>query len=265
MGFRDKQPSMVVGNTLCLAMAPFFIAEPSVPLRAAYFLACAMFNAGFANKLQNELTANKKREFDLQFLTDWKGWRDSLPEAERKQLLNAWVGRAGAMLRFTLADQVLTVTSAGKSLGKVLAAPMASFNALKQMVAETNQYVQGQRKQLPDAMLNALPEQERVSVMLAYVGGLPILFLGGSLPAVNALGTKFFGASSLLANASLFVVGAHKNDWVGKALMVGIPLKVLGNAFLETNLGYGLEAVGHAPTSLYYADQYNQKKPDAAH
>jgi hypothetical protein len=98
--------------------------------------------------------------------------------------------------------------------------------------------------------------KSRIAAMLTYAGTLPIVLLNTRIPDI---GNKFIpqllkGGAMLTANLSLFTLALNRDDWKGRAPLLGVPLSVIGNAKANNDFFVGIGQIGEAMNNLFFSD-----------
>ncbi|MEW5821944.1 MAG: hypothetical protein AB1782_17250 [Cyanobacteriota bacterium] len=246
MGSKFNQPSILLGGLGVLGCAPIMVIDPSIPLRGALCVFLATFFSGFANKIRNDFElkpGDTPREFDLSFLKEGKSWKGALTNRYEAQ---QFASKTYDMMKFVAKDQVMLLTSAGRAVDQ----------SVKKLF--------GIRKELPDFMtLKPSSEQRRISSMLVYAGGLPLLAYGGSIEALTPIANALIGAGFSTGNLGMFAIGNKQEDSTRPALLIGVPLKFIGDFMITKDYGFGLSQMGSASHNYYVAVQ-NKKMANKA-
>lgn len=244
MGMKSNQPSILLGGLGVLGCSPLMVIDPSIAMRGALNIALATFFSGFSNKIRNEnelKPGEKPREFDLSFLKDKKLWsaafRDKVKTGELSdKLLDT--------AKFIVQDQVLLLTTAKKAVDQ----------SVKKLF--------GIRKELPDFMtLKPSSDQRQISSMLVFAGGIPLLVFGGSVESLTPIANALTGTGFATGNLGMFALGRKQTDSTRPALLIGVPLKLIGDFLQTTDWGFGLSRMGSSSHNYYIAMQNKDKKP----
>ena len=243
MGLKTNQPSALLGGLGVGVCAPLMVVDPSIPLRGALCASLATFFSGFANKIKNDFElkpGEEPREYNLNFLKEAKNWKGALTN---KTEAKKFASNSFDMLKFIAKDQVLLLTSAGKAVDQ----------SVKKLF--------GIRKELPEFMtIKPSSEQRRITSMLVYSGGLPLLFFGGNVESITMVAEKLIGAGFGLGNIGMFALGYNQKDSTRPALLIGCPLKLIGDFMVTKDYGFGLSQMGSASHNYYIASQNKTKK-----
>lgn len=244
MGMKSNQPSIVLGGLGILGCAPIMILDPSIAMRGAINISLATFFSGFANKIKNDnelKPGEKPREYDLSYLKDKELWKSAFKDSVKSKELNSkLLGTA----KFIVQDQVLLLTNAKKAVDQ----------SVKRLF--------GIRKELPEFMtLKPSSDQRKISSMLVFAGGIPLLVFGGSVESLVPVANALTGAGFATGNLGMFALGKKQTDSTKPALLIGVPLKLMGDFFQTTDWGFGLSRMGSASHNYYIAMQNKDKKP----
>lgn len=261
LGYVSKQPSMVLSSVCNVITTPFLLVDPSISIRTAMWFFTGPWLSGFANKVQNERSLNPdhvNREMDMAPLINMKALRKTLKPEEKATplaLSKAWLRESGKMLRFVGEDQVILVKSIYQSAAQVVQNRKSIHTQTRQSMQELSDYLKGTQKEVP-AFIQPSALKNQIGAMLLYIGTVPILVLGGSSSEVNSVCTKLISTGILAANTSLFATGLIGKD---KNLIVGIPLSVVGNAYMQTDGGMGVAQIGTAAIQNYFRKEVVKK------
>lgn len=267
LGLVSKQPSMALCSLISMSMAPLLLVDPSITVRSAMIFFAAPWLSGMGNKLNNEFNLKPgelPREREMAPLFRLKALREKIirqhPEKAKSPLtfrdwLGAWTTEAGETLKFVLDDQVLMLKNVGGAMGHLASSPSQLKAEARKNLEETLAFLKNQRKELPD-FLKPSATQNHVGAMLIYLGSVPMLFLGGPESMVTEVCTKLTAAGGGVSDISLFMTALQQRD---KMLLVGIPLRNIGSAWMHTDLGTGATLVGRTMVQQYFVKQVQEK------
>jgi hypothetical protein len=248
LGMTYKQPSMVLASLGGMAICPFLIMDPSVSVRTAMMLLGAPWLAGMANRFRNESSPNTPvplepdlLEYDLTWLwkpDELKAWAKAENIHGNTGLL--WGHYAAHGVGMVLKDQVRLFDSVGHGFGQLFKKKSPKQNETPSTVNEST------------SLLTNSELHSRLGGVFYVLGGVPMLFLGGDAPLVNAIGSKLIGAAGFLGDSALFVKAVREKD--GK-LLLGIPVRNLGGAWFHTDLGAGVSYVGRSIVQQHFRQE----------
>ncbi|MBY0404270.1 MAG: hypothetical protein K2X66_10255 [Cyanobacteria bacterium] len=267
LGKVSKQPSMVVSSVASLITVPLLLIDPSVTIRTAMWFFTAQWLCGFANKAKNEYElkpGEKPREMDMSALFSIEELKKKSGKTAWNDLSVAWGHEAWQTLKFTAVDQVLIVKDTYQSTKNLFKNKKNSPSITLPLTPEqvqalppgTNKEIKAPEK--PLSKIRPTSIQNHLGAMLLYLGSTPILFLGGSHPQVIEICTKLIAGGILSANSSLFSTALRDKN---KTLLVGLPLSVLGNAWMHTDMGMGVSQLGSSAIQEYFRQEVEKKSP----
>lgn len=251
LGYVYKQPGMVLASMASMMCAPLLMVDPSITLRSAMLLFGGPWLAGMGNRVKNEYSLEKgeaPREFDMAPLIDRKALEQLASGGKPMGLggrIKSWLGHSGRMVRFVAGDQVVMVKSLATSFTQIRSKEKRKAEEEKRRNLAS---ISGQMEQSL-AQLKPSSTQNYVGAMLTYVGSVPMLFVGGSMPAVTEICTKLNALGGLCADSSLLMTAIKEKE---KWLLVGIPMRVAGNAFMHTDIGTGVNLIGRVAVQNYF-------------
>lgn len=232
---KEKQPSMLLSSLSWGALSPIMMFDSSINLRGALLVSYALFYSGFANKIKNEYElkeGEKPRTFDLDFLKDKKVWGNAIKSKKEAAELGQKLCDMG---KFVVQDQVMVLGSTTKSCKQIL------------------DKVIGNRKELPDFVTTKpSADNRKITSMLSYAGGIPLMMFGGSVEALTPIANALAGTGMFADAIGMFTIGSAQKNSSKQALLIGIPIRVLGD-FAQTNdFMYGLRTLGGASCEYYF-------------
>lgn len=254
LGFVSKQPSMVLSSIANLVTVPFLLVDPSITVRTAMWLFTGPWLAGFANKVHNDFKrkpGEEVLEFDMAPLVKLSALREKASTHGDKNLAKTWLREAKHMFQFAGNDQVRIVKDTSSAFIQGVTQPKAVLEGTRKSLREVYDFMKGRRKETPDA-LQPNPMQNQLGAMLLYSGSIPILLLGGDSGIVTETCTKLAAAGFLSANTALFATAIQEKE---NMLAVALPLSVVGNAFMHTDIGMGTSQVATAGIQDYFRKQ----------
>lgn len=257
MGYVSKQPGMFMSSFSNIAMVPALLMFPdSFAVKAAVALSTAPWLTGYANIYRNQFRlkpGEKLREFDMAPLFSNEALKKQV-RPDGTEMTTAEVAKARAqyswdMMKFIGQDQVLIgkdiaesaveATAYGKEFAKN---PKEKLQSGAKELGDAYRFIRGKTTEAPE-ILKPSVFQNQCAAFLLYAGSLPILFLVGSVDAVNMAGKTMFTAGSALANLPMWAVGFNKKD---QNLILGIPLMTAGTFTMDTTGGMGVMRLGEA-------------------
>jgi hypothetical protein len=263
LGVHAKQPSMALAAVGSMIASPLLVVDPSLSVRAAMLFFAGPWLAGMGNKIQNEFNAAQGgedfRSHDIRPLLSWKALRAKHqvmaqdPEANPSPLalLKLWGQEAGHSLRFVAGDQWLLLKNTGRLAGQTVLAPRQTYQGIRDGAQGLKDFLKGHRADLPEA-IQPSATQSHVGAMLVYSGSVPLLFVGGPETAVAEVCTKLAALGGAVAESALWLTAVQQRD---KMLLVGIPLRTGGSAWMHTDAGMGVSLLGRAMVQQYFRHQ----------
>lgn len=253
-GVNSKQPgivlhSVIAGGIGAVIGALTLLNRGSVGTRVKGLLslAYAPLFAGFANKIDTDFksSADKKgRQMNVDFTTDMNSYVNifSLGEKGNKVRKNF-----ADFMKFSVIDMKNSFITSGESVIKVL--------------KQGKDYIFGGRKELPD-IISMKPTRESMSLAsaLAVLGSIPKVIMGSKLnnKACN-VADFMIGAGFLFDSLAMMSVANANNDDRKLPMLIGGPMRIVGDFRQESNLFYGLRTVGGAAFEYYYALMNKEK------
>lgn len=263
LGVHARQPSMALAAVGSMIASPLLVVDPSLSVRAAMLFFAGPWLAGMGNKIQNEFNAAQGREdfrsHDIKPLLSLKALRAKHqamaqdPEADPSTLalLKLWGQEAGQSLSFIVGDQWLLLKNTGRLAGRTILAPRQTCQGLREGARGLKDFLKGNRTDLPEA-IQPSATQSHVGAMLVYSGSVPLLFVGGPETAVAEVCTKLAALGGAVAESALWLTAVQQRD---KMLLVGIPLRTGGSAWMHTDAGMGVSLLGRAMVQQYFRHQ----------
>ncbi|MBY0405938.1 MAG: hypothetical protein K2X66_18695 [Cyanobacteria bacterium] len=275
LGYRYQQPSMVLAALSNMIASPILMIQPSVSLRAAMLLMGGPWMLGFANHVRNTLAQKEEgpgggvrnttiRQYDMAPLISrhalQKSLLETLPQGTSlsvRQEILGWLTQAAGMVKFSVVDHGQMVNDLGQGLKKRLwgtPEPPQNPQSPPQTIPNTPEAIPVDGKIVPS------PMQNQLGAFLMYAGSIPMLVLSGESVWVNEICTKLIAAGSLASDSSLFFSAVHEKN---KALMVGIPLRNLGGAFMHTDIGMGVNLLGRSVVQDHFRKEIIRPKEES--
>jgi hypothetical protein len=247
---------MVVSSLCNMMTTPLLMVDPTLSARFAMWLFTGPWLAGYANKVRNDFylkPGEAPRAFDMTPLISAQALRQKagLPATDGlASLAGAWMKEAGRALRFVGTDQVLLVTDSARTVGKWFRPqkPPPPDPSLEPKTSGLGSWMQ------PSIT------QNQVGAMLMYIGSVPVLVMGGQPNAVTDVCTKLLAAGILSANTSLFSTALKQKE---PTLLVGVPLSVVGMAFVDTTVGMGLSQLSTGIIQNYFRNEFHKTTQQA--
>jgi hypothetical protein len=210
-------------------------------MKGLLMLTYAPLFAGFANKIHNEFKAKGEkdvRKMKLDFLFDKKTYINSFKsgqdgEKSRENLFN--------IVKFTAQDQV----NAFKT----------GVSAVKDTFKQGIDYIMRKRKDVPD-IFTLQPTKESMSLATSsiVVGALAKVLFAGKLGKWGKRTADFFIGAGLIFDSLGMMTLAKANDDSRKLpMLVGGPMRIIGDFGHENNYLFGLRTLGGAAFEYYYA------------
>jgi hypothetical protein len=286
LGYRYQQPSMVLAALSNMIASPILMIQPSVSLRAAMLLMGGPWMLGFANHVRNTLAQKEEgrgeggvtnsniRQFDMAPLISRQALQKSLLEAlpqgtplSVRQEILGWLTQAAGMVKFSVVDHGQMVRDLGQGLKKrvwgtpeSIQNPQSPLQSIPKNPGEIPLEAKEAAKEENQGKIVPSPIQNQLGAFLMYAGSIPMLVLSGESVWVNEICTKLIAAGSLASDSSLFFSAVHEKN---KALMVGIPLRNLGGAFMHTDIGMGVNLLGRSVVQDHFRKEIIRPKEDS--
>lgn len=240
----QKQPSMAASALLQAGVSPFLYLNQNISTLGVLYTAYALFFAGFANDVYNnheKPEGAQPREMDLKPLFSPKALKALVgDESDPKlmQLAKTWSHHVGDVTGFFVKDQLRVA----KSL-----VPFVHKGKVKKPNDENLSLFQRVTK--PTSRSN------EITSALMYAGGVPLMFVSGPQSKVAQVATKLYTAGQLTESTSFLAIGKEESGIKAKALLVGVPLTLVGNAIINSNvdMGAGLSMIGLSTILNYLA------------
>lgn len=257
-GVRQKQPSMTLGSLIQTATLPLLVIDPTIPVRAAFFAAAALFTSGLSNKIKNDYASSETtgfREWDLEPLWNAKQLSD-LTQSDPS--LKSWLNYLKNTTGFVVEDQKNLVLTSATMAKNLLQHPTTPYKNMRQFLKDWHQ-----AEQKSTVLPKPNHQLMKLGAMLTYAGSVPILFLAGRSDLIQQVGSALIASGTLTNNSTLFMLGASESGLHHKSLMVGIPLNVAGTAFMANDIGMGVSLLGGAGISNYFAHLAHTQSPSS--
>lgn len=236
-GVTTQQPSMIAAGALQVIPAAMMVGAKSNATKAMAFnlwtLLAAVWTVGFANDMANKHHSKHQEPTRAYDMTTFKSVFDTQSQAPISQRLGTLAKEGAKMSAFIAGDHV----HLAKSLLNGTSAPTSLKGLFEPSTAIS-----------------------RASVLLTYAGALPLLVKGLKNPNLlvhsrlaNVCDGLKMGALAL-ANLSYVNLALHRQDWKGRAPLLGVPLTVIGTSTAHNNRLIGMSQLGEGLNSLFFSD-----------
>ncbi|HSA06856.1 MAG TPA: hypothetical protein P5556_06730 [Candidatus Gastranaerophilales bacterium] len=240
-GIISEQPGTVLSSYLWLAASPLMLkGNLGVRTKAFLDLGYAPTFAGFANEINNSYSEaeNKKiRKMDLNYMFNKNTYLKAFSsDQEGKEIRK----KLSSFAKFCMQDQV----NALKTLGV----------AFKDTIGQSINFFKGERKKLPD-VLSTKPSKESMSLgsILMIAGSMPKLLKGNKLGKSKLkFADILIGAGLLFESLGMMSLANAKEDSRRAALLIGGPMRIIGDFRHENPFMYGLRTFGGSSFEYYY-------------
>jgi|GEM_PF-3143093 len=247
-GVNAQQPGIVLHSVLAGALGGalgaltlFDRGGVGTRVKGLLSLLYAPLFAGFANKIDTDFykfDKIQKRKMNVDFTTDPKTYVNIFApgnegNSSRKKFLE--------FIKFCTVDIKNSFVTSGKSIVKTL--------------KQGKDYITRNRKELPD-LISMKPTRESMSLAcsLAILGSLPKVIMGSKLGGKKAAAADLvIGAGFLFDSLGMMSVAKTNDDVRKLPMMIGGPMRILGDFGQEKNFLYGLRTLGGAAFEYYYA------------
>lgn len=258
-GINSQQPGIVLHSAIAGILGTgigllSLIGKGGVGTRTKGWLSLmyAPLFAGFANKIGNDFYSedNKhNRKMNIEFMTEGKTYENLFATNDkgkelRKKFWDSFV--------FSLEDMKLAFSSISQTAVK-------AFN-------QTRDYLAGKRKEKPEiASIKPSRESMWLGSSLIVLGSLPkVLFgnrlgTGGKWSKLGWAADIIIGAGFVFDTLGMMSVANANNDSRKIPMMIGGPMRMIGDFRQEENLFYGLRTFGGAAIEYYYALMNKEK------
>ncbi len=240
-GIKSEQPGMVLASAMWLAATPFMImGKLGTRTRAFLDIAYAPVFAGFANQINNDFGTDKdkkQKKMNLEYLFDRESYLNVLsPGQAGRETRAKWFD----FMKFCVTDQVTAVKTVAKS---IVDTTKQSFNVLT-----------GKREDLPD-IFSIKPSKESMSFGSLFIlaGTIPKLYLGKKIKGKKEfIADILIGAGFLFESLGMMSLANTKDDSRRIAMLIGGPMRIIGDFRHENPFMYGLRTLGGSSFEYYW-------------
>ncbi len=208
--------------------------------------------AGFANKIGNDFyskDSKQTRKMDINFMTEKSTYENFFSVNKKGKELRK---KFWDSFLFSLDDMKLAFNSIGRTMLKTF--------------KQTGDYITQKRKELPE-IISIKPSRESMWLgsSLIVLGSLPKVLFGSMLGkngkwSKAGLGADFMiGAGFLFDTLGMMSVANANDDSRKIPMLIGGPMRIIGDFRQEENLFYGLRTIGGAAIEYYYALMNKEK------
>jgi len=244
-GIVSGQPNMILGNLVQTGAAGILAFSKSKAVQnlatSLEMLLGGLYTVGFANELKNKdpnTPASEIRKYDMSHLKSLFRPGNPLTWTQRAK---GTAQELGHMTAFAATDHVLLVKNV--------------VNALRQAgTAQTSQVTPREKAEQWVKAPSALKSQ--IAALFFYMGSLPIVFLTRRNPKIGEkkVIVALKGLGMIIANAAPFAIALNRDDFRGKAPLVGVPMAVLGMANSKNPFYVGLGHLGESFNDVFFSD-----------
>ncbi len=247
-GINSQQPGMVLHSVLAGALGVVSLMKNvNTRVKGLLSLAYAPLFAGFANKINNEFNASpsaKSRKMDIDFIIKTDSYVNLFSIGEKgKKIRKKFLD----FMKFSLVDMKNGFT--------------ASAQAVLKTLEQSKNYITRQRKELPD-IISLKPTKETMSLActLAILGSVPKVILGDRMGGKTGRVADFLiGAGFLFDSLAMMSMAKANDDDRKLPMLLGAPMRIIGDFRQENNFFYGLRTIGGAAFEYYYALMNKEK------
>jgi len=241
---KNKQASMYLASWFWIIMSLFMFVDLPPQLKGALMANYALFYAGFATKVHNEYEAKdgeKLEEVDLSSLASLQAIKTILSSREGLKKLGKLCGKI-----------CLAIIDDHKEVLKAVP------KAVVQLIA----FAKRERKEIPDflQLTNPTSSNRRITSGLVYAGSIPLILFGENIKIITTIANFLIGMGMVTDSLGMLSIGLKKKGSLKIALILGVPLRLVGD-FAQTNpFFYGLRTLGGSSFEYYFAMENKTNK-----
>lgn len=252
-GVNAQQPGIVLHSVVAGGLGVLgMMRNINTRFKGLLSLVYAPLFAGFANKIHNEFGESpdkQTRKMNVDFTTNADFYKNIFAFGENGKDAR---GKLVDFIKFSLDDMKNGLITSGESLVKTF--------------KQTKNYITGKREDLPD-LISMKPTKESMSLAatLAIIGSVPKVIFGeklgmkGKWAKAGFVADLIIGAGFLFDSIGMMSIANANNDDRKLPMMVGGPMRMIGDFRQESNLFYGLRTMGGAAFEYYYALMNKEK------
>ncbi len=250
-GIKAEQPGMVLASTMWFLASPLMLlGELGTRARAFLDIAYAPAFTGFANEINNEYGKEKDkkiRKMDLDFLLEKETYKNIFTKNQKGEEIRK---RLVDFSKFCMEDQVNALKTAGNG---ILVTARQSFDMLT-----------GKRDKLPDT-ISTKPSKESMSLGSLFIlaGTIPKLIIGKKINGkLETAANIFIGSGFFFESIGMMTLANQKDDSRKEAMMLGGPMRIIGDFNHDNPFMYGLRTLGGSAFEYYWTLMNKDEKSD---
>lgn len=238
---KSQQPGMFMSSALWATAIPSIFVDLNTRTKGLYSLAYAPSFASFANEINNDFRLDEG-------------------DTPRKQKIN--LKNPVETLKFAIEDQIIAAKTVGKTI--------------KNTYVKGKAYLLGKSDEKPD-IFSTKPSKESMSLAstLVILGSLPKIIMGKAIDPVmgmrngkravikrNPVGIAsdlVIGSGMIFDSLGMMSLANSKKDSRRTALLLGGPMRIVGDFGQQHDFFYGMRTIGGASCMYYWAGINKEK------
>lgn len=224
---KSKQPGMLLSSLIWALSSPSIFTDFNTRNRGLYELGYAPSFASFANEIHNEFCIKDGQQ-------------------PRKQEVN-WKNPL-SIIKFGIEDQIVAAKTA--------------LNSVTKLFVQGKEHITGKREEKPE-IFSIKPSKESMSLAstLLILGALPKILLGKRLTGkALSIADTIVGSGMIFDTLGMMSLANAKDDSRKTALLIGGPMRIIGDFRHKDDFFYGLRTIGGASCMYYWAGINKEKR-----